>query len=70
MSVAGPRHIPFGTKVLIDGKEYIVHDRTAQWVEDKYGDTYDIYFENHEDAVEFGLRTTTVLEVVDLKRGE
>lgn len=56
VSCASP--LPFGTVVEIEGLgEYIVHDRTAQWVVDKYGENLiDIYFSNHEAALEFGLQ--------------
>ena len=53
-SVASP--LPNGTKLLIDGfGEYVVHDKTAKWVADKYDDKIiDIYFKDHEDAKRFG----------------
>lgn len=56
VSCASP--LPFGTVVEIEGLgEYIVHDRTAQWVVDKYGENLiDIYFDDHEAALEFGLQ--------------
>lgn len=56
VSCASP--LPFGTVVEIEGLgEYIVQDRTAQWVVDKYGENLiDIYFSNHEAACEFGLQ--------------
>ena len=34
------RSIPFGTKILVDGEEYVVKDRTAKWVHDRQGDDY------------------------------
>lgn len=43
--------LPFGTKIEIDGLPgtYIVEDRTAEWVQDKYnGMTVDIYMDSHE----------------------
>lgn len=56
LSCASP--LPFGTVVEIEGLgEYIVQDRTAPWVVDKYGENViDIYFSNHEAACEFGLQ--------------
>lgn len=56
VSCASP--LPFGTVVEIEGLgEYIVQDRTAQWVVDKYGENLiDIYFDDHEAALEFGLQ--------------
>lgn len=43
--------LPFGTKIEIDGLPgtYIVEDRTAEWIQDKYnGMTVDIYMDSHE----------------------
>ena len=41
--------------------EYIVQDRPAQWVIDKYGENQiDIYFDNHEAASAFGLKQLNV----------
>lgn len=56
VSCASP--LPFGTVVEIEGLgEYIVQDRTAQWVVDKHGENLiDIYFDDHEAALEFGLQ--------------
>ena len=52
-SVASP--LPFGTKIYIDNNEYIVHDRTANWIAEKYDNKIiDIYFSTHEEAVAFG----------------
>jgi len=44
--------LPFGTVVLIDGHEYIVQDRGSA----VKGNQIDIYFENHQDAVDFGVQ--------------
>jgi len=44
--------LPFGTKIQIDGCEYIVQDRGGS----VKGSTIDIYFENHQDAVNFGVQ--------------
>jgi 3D (Asp-Asp-Asp) domain-containing protein len=49
------RTIPFGTRVMIDGKEYIVEDRTALWVHATHGLTFDIYTEEtKQEALNFG----------------
>lgn len=43
--------LPYGTELEIDGLPgtYIVQDRTAEWIQDKYnGMTVDIYMDNHE----------------------
>ncbi|MDR0314410.1 MAG: 3D domain-containing protein [Oscillospiraceae bacterium] len=44
------RVIPFGTKFLIDGKEYIAHD-TGSAIR---GNTIDLMFKTHEEALNFG----------------
>jgi len=49
------RSIPFGTRVEIDGKVYEVKDRTALWVHQKHGLTFDIYSEDsREEMLQFG----------------
>lgn len=55
--------LPFGTEVFIDGLgEYVVEDRPASWIADKYDDKIiDIYFETHEDAVNFGKQNKEIL---------
>lgn len=60
-SVAAPG-LPFGTILYIEGLgEYVVEDRPASWVAEKYdGKIIDIYFLNHDDALEFGLQHRTV----------
>lgn len=48
--------LPFGTKLKIDGfdQTFIVHDRTSNWVQEKYGGmTVDIYIDSHEGCYEF-----------------
>ena len=60
VSCASP--LPLGTTVEVEGLgEYIVQDRPAQWVIDKYGENQiDIYFDNHEAASAFGLKQLNV----------
>lgn len=60
-SVATP-NLPFGTILHIEGLgEYVVEDRPASWVAEKYDDKIiDIYFLSHDDALEFGLQHRTV----------
>lgn len=48
---------PFGTKLLIDGKEYIVEDRGGSIK----GNRIDIYFDTHEEALQFGVQHKEVL---------
>ncbi len=49
------RSIPFNTKVEVRGKEYLVGDRTALWIWEKYGLTIDIFMEEGCDA-KFGAK--------------
>ena len=49
-------HLPFGTLVEIDGNIYTVEDRFGG----DYTDKIDVYFENYEDAIEFGRQRKTV----------
>lgn len=44
--------LPYGTKVIIDGHEYIVQDRGGSIKENRI----DIYFESHQDALNFGVQ--------------
>lgn len=56
VSAAGT--LPFGTKVDLDGfGEVVIQDRFAKWIVDKYGkDVIDLYFINHDEAVEWGVK--------------
>lgn len=56
--------LQLGSVVEVEGLgEYIVQDRPAQWVIDKYGENQiDIYFDNHEAASAFGLKQLNVYE--------
>lgn len=60
VSCASP--LPFGTVVEVEGLgTYIVQDRTASWVAEKYDNkVIDIYFDSHEAACEFGLKYANV----------
>lgn len=44
--------LPYGTKVIIDGHEYIVQDRGGSIKENRI----DLYFESHQDALNFGVQ--------------
>ena len=50
------RHIPLGTRVCINGKWYIAED-TGKAIK---GKRIDIYFDSHEEALEFGKKRLTV----------
>lgn len=56
VSCASP--LPFGTVLRIEGVgTYIVQDRPPAWVVDNYGDNLvDIYLDDHQAALEFGIQ--------------
>ena len=62
VTVAGPRSVPFGTRVKIEGWKatYVVQDRLAK----RYDDRWDIFMRDHERAKQWGIkqRTITILE--------
>ena len=55
--------LPFGTKVLINDNEYIVQDKGGAIK----GKRIDIYFDHHQDALEFGVQYK---EIFIMKEGE
>jgi 3D (Asp-Asp-Asp) domain-containing protein len=56
ITIAGPRHIKLGTKVIINNHLYIVQDRTAV----RYNGRWDIFFKKHSDAIKFGRKQLTI----------
>ena len=60
VSVAAP--LPNGTVIEIEGLgEYVVHDKTAEWIVDRYdGKIVDVYFRDHDEALRFGKHTRNV----------
>ncbi len=48
--------LPFGTKIYIDGHEYEVQDVGGAIKENRI----DVYFESHQDALEFGVQYAEV----------
>jgi len=50
ITIAAPRNIPFGTKIKVAGREYIVQDRTAK----RYDGRFDIFMNSHKKALRFG----------------
>ena len=49
-------HLPFGTKVEIDGRLYTVEDRFGGG----YSNKIDIFFNNYSDAINFGRQQKVV----------
>lgn len=59
-SVACPRRYPLGTQVIIQNQRLVCDDRTAGWVEKKYGPTFDIFSADYSNALRFGRKTLEV----------
>lgn len=55
-TIAAPRSVPFGTKVLINGRIYTVEDRTAL----RYDGRWDIFMASHKAARRFGIQTNSI----------
>lgn len=51
-----PKVIPYGSTVVINGREYLAQDCGGAIK----GDRIDIYFDNHQDALEFGVQYAEV----------
>lgn len=60
-TVAGPAELPFGTKLNINGVIFTVEDRGGAI----NGKHLDVYFNTHEEALAFGMRTVPVFLVVE-----
>ena len=57
VTCAGPRRLPLGTVVWIEGVgRRVVTDRTAR----RYDGRFDVYFKSHRDAKRFGIRQAKV----------
>ena len=58
--------LPFGTKLYIPAldREFIVQDRAAQWIDDKYTGMYvDIYIDDHQECWDFLSNAEPYMEV-------
>lgn len=53
--------IPFGTKVVINGNTYVAEDTGSAIV----GNRIDIYFDSHQEALNFGVQYAEVFVVKD-----
>lgn len=60
-TIAAPKNFAFGTKIMIDGQIYEVQDRGGAI----NGNHFDIYFNSHQDALNFAMRTTSAYLVVE-----
>ena len=59
---ADTRVLPFGTKIIIDSHEYTVQDRGGAIK----GNKIDIYFDSHQEALNFGVQYKEVFMKVGL----
>ena len=60
-TIAAPPEIPFGTKISINGHIYTVEDRGGAIK----GNRIDIYFESHQEALDFGVQHIEIFKVVE-----
>lgn len=60
-TIAAPKNFAFGTKIMIDGQIYEVQDRGGAIT----GNHFDVYFNTHQDALNFAMRTTSAYLVVE-----
>lgn len=56
VTIAASSEFEFGTVLRIDGHEYVVQDRGGAIT----GNRLDIFFDNHSDALEWGVQTKEV----------
>lgn len=64
ITVAGPRSLPLGTRVFIEGiGERVVQDRLSK----KHDSRFDLFFSSHSEAAKFGKKE---LKVTVLKKGK
>jgi len=59
-SAACPRDVPYGSTFAQEGHEWVCEDRTAEWVQNDLGRTFDLFVgygaEAHEQAVKHGVK--------------
>ena len=55
-TIAAPRAIALGAKIVIDGHTYIVEDRTAK----RFDGRFDIFMRSHKEALKWGKQTRTI----------
>jgi 3D (Asp-Asp-Asp) domain-containing protein len=56
-----PSVIPYGSVVVINGHEYVAEDTMSQRIKDLYnGRIIDIYFDDHDEAWNFGVQYAEV----------
>ena len=58
-TIAAPKEFPFGTKLIVGGKLYVVEDRGGSI----HGHRIDVYFNTHEEANDFGVQYMDVYKM-------
>ena len=58
-TIAAPRAIPLGTKVIVNGRRYIVEDRTAI----RYDGRWDVFMTTHKKAKKFGKKEKVNIQI-------
>lgn len=56
-----PKVIPYGSKVLIDGKEYVAEDCGGAIK----GNRIDVFFDTHQEALQWGIKYKGVSLIVE-----
>jgi len=60
--IACPYWIPLGSRVEIEGVgNFTCGDRTAKYIQERFGPTFDIWFYEYEDAIKFGRQQKLVI---------
>lgn len=54
--------ISFGTKIMINNHVYVAEDTGDKWVQ---GNHIDIFFDDHQEALNFGVQWAEVYKIVD-----
>ena len=63
VTIAGPRWVPLGSVVEVQGHRYIVQDRMNK----RFKDRWDIFMRSRGECVSFGKQTNNVT-IVELKK--
>jgi 3D (Asp-Asp-Asp) domain-containing protein len=59
-----PSIIPYGTVLIINEHEYIAEDSGGKWIQ---GKEIDIFFDSHQEALEFGVQYAEVCAYENLQ---
>jgi peptidoglycan DL-endopeptidase CwlO len=59
-TIAASRIYPFGTRVRIEGKEYVVEDRLAL----RFDKRFDIFFASHNEAKKYGIKKNVQVTII------